>query len=257
MKHTLTLTILLLLTLITHADVELGGRGRIDKSTNTFTHIHNLHFSDNEQQGLFGKGGYKPITIELTRECEDINAFNTANPNNTVTTVSWNIAISNNEYGIYGTATNTSLQTLTLGCGNETYCNETNTPQTTTTTTYTLSHRANYYIEMETTFNESEGVVYDSPCSYQLEIPTYSCNGGCEDYTYEELVNHVQTQETINENSLNATTTLLNAVTLNLELWEMGLWGIKMLVILSVIAGIISVILIMYNYLKKLSEDKQ
>lgn len=255
-KLTTLLIMTVILMTITYADVQLGGRGRIDNSAKTFTQIQNLHFNDNDQRGLFGLGGYSPIQIQFTRSCESINGFNSANPNNTVSSVQWRVYLRDNDYSIYGRASNVTFRNYTYGCSGTSICNAGNTPQNTETIYYLISHRGNFYAEMVTTFNYSNGTVYDSPCDYQTEIGSYSCNGGCEEYTYEEIVNKVEEQRDINEHSKNTTNILLDVVAYNLTIWEMGLWLIKVIIVLGIIIGLISLIFIIYTQIKKIQGDK-
>jgi hypothetical protein len=258
-KIILTGFLLILLTLtFSNADVQIGGRSRLDTTTGEYEQIQNLKFNDNSVGYIGSIYGYRPIRIDFIRSCESITTFNTKNPNHKVINVTWKITHLYNTYSATGNYQNATELTAYYGCPTSA-CDTGNTPYGETggiiRETYKAGHGDNIQITMTTLYNNSDEAEYDSPCTFETRTGTYSCNGGCEEFTYEELVDELEIKTQLNEHSENTTSTLLTVATYNLTLWEISLWVLKMLVVLSIIVGLVSTIFLIYRQIKKARDE--
>lgn len=232
-----------ILSAIAIAEVDISGTSILDSDTNTWTQHVFANYQDIEGQPDTS------INLILRLGCEDMTAFNSANPTHHVGNVSMLVAnYKRDNIGLLASF-NWSVMQIAYGCssGNPS-CDTSNTPAL-IDYPFTLKKGENIAIDLKTYFNTTNGLIDDSPCTFGVEFDSRNCDG-CSGKSFQEVTKEIEEQQS----TFQVKNTIFNyvntAIGYNFEIWAILYYIIIIGVFIGSIVGIIYIIFWIYFYLR-------
>src|SRR3989344_4720150 len=256
--------LLLVLMPMAYADLIVNsGDSILNNDDNTYTKITHVVFPS-EDRFLA-----KNLRLSIELGCEDLEVFNSANPQYTIRNVS--LKTSYIHKLIFNTTTGTSINPPVFetirkdyGCtDNSPSCDVTNTPITTGGTStffrqlacilgfatcpvelasirqidFNLIDGEVLDLFMVTYFNGTS-IVEDSFCTYGISLDSQNCRG-CDEKSFEETVKELETRQDNFETKTTIFNFVNNLIDLNYQLWVIISYIVKIGVLIGAIFGLI------------------
>lgn len=200
---------------------------------------HQLQYFDNENDYI-AEG--KPLEVQIRYSCEDISEWNTNYANYSIQYI--NLTIIKLERAItQGNRIDvtTTTDVIRLDTMQNPFHNAKHFIQ--------LRHRETLTTELNTYYTNT--TIADSPCTFDIILPTWSCNA-CEEYEYAQQEQDITLTQNINDDRNTIYTHTKRLIYINYEILLILYYATLISAVIALIALITYSLIFIYKYIKRL-----